>query len=526
MTMWKSLSTAAVAVGVLAAAPAYAEDLVIAVASEATSADPHYHNTGNNNQIVGMIYDRLIHQDSFQQLGPGLATSWETIEDDLWEFTLREGVTFHDGSPFTAEDVVFTYTRAPDVPNSPSSFATYTAGIAEMIVVDDYTLQIRTNGPYPLLPVDLSTIQIISSENGEGATTEDYNNGTASIGTGPYRFVSYTPGESIVMEANPDYWGGAPAFDTVTYRPITSDASRVAALLAGDVDLINNVPTADISTLAENPDVVLSQGVSNRVIYLHVDSARVYTPMVTGNDGEEIFNPFQDIRVRQAVSMAIDRDAIVEEVMEGIAIPAGQVLPEGFFGVSENIEVPEYDPEGAMALLAEAGYPDGFQLTIAGPNDRYINDAEIAQAIAQMLTRVGIETQVETMPRSVYFGRATGDENGSEFSLMLVGWGSGTGEASSPLRALLATKNPDTGLGATNRGGFSNAAFDATLELALNTVDDEMRADLLARATEIAMREVGLIPTHFQVNTWATRTGLSYTPRTDEYTRPTNVVID
>ena len=523
--MWKSVSVATVAMGLALSGSAYAEDIVIAVGSEVTAMDPHYHNTGNNNQIVGVIYDRLLHQDSSQQLGPGLAVEWGPIADDVWEFKLREGVTFHDGSAFTAEDVVFSYERVPNVPNSPSSFSIYTDGIAEIIVVDDYTMQFRTNGPYPLLPIDLSTIQIVSSEMAD-ATTEDYNSGAASIGTGPYRFVSYTPGESIVLEANPDYWGGAPEFDTVTYRPISSDAARVAALLAGDVDLIANVPTSDIATLEDNSDIVLSQGVSNRVIYLHVDSRRVYSPYVSDNDGNEIFNPFQDVNVRRAISMAIDRDTIVEEVMEGIAIPAGQVLPEGFFGVSENIDVPEYDPDGARELLAEAGYPDGFRLTIHGPNDRYINDEQIAQAIAQMLTRVGITTEVETMPRSVYFGRATGDENGSEFSLMLVGWGSGTGEASSPLRALLHTRDDETGLGRTNRGRYSSAPFDATLQLALNTVDDDMRQALLARATEIAMREVGLIPTHFQVNTWGSRVGLRYTPRTDEYTRPTNLVIE
>ena len=523
--MWRSLSTATFAVGLVMGATAHAEDITIAVASEVTAMDPHYHNTGNNNQIVGLIYDRMLHQDSNQQLEPGLAVEWGPIADDVWEFKLREGVKFHDGSDLTAEDIVFSYERVPNVPNSPSSFATYTAGIAEITVVDDYTIQFRTNGPYPLLPIDLSTIQIVSSENPD-ATTEDYNSGAASIGSGPYKFVSYTPGESIVLEANPDYWGGAPQFDTVTYRPISSDAARVAALLAGDVDVISGVPTSDISTLEGNPDIVLSQGVSNRVIYLHVDSRRVYSPFVTDNDGNQIFNPLQDVNVRKAISMAIDRDTIVEEVMEGIAIPAGQVLPEGFFGVSENIEVPEYDPEGAKQLLAEAGYPDGFKLTIHGPNDRYINDEQIAQAIAQMLTRVGIETAVETMPRSVYFGRATGGDDGSEFSLMLVGWGSGTGEASSPLRALLHTRDDESGLGRTNRGRYSSAPFDATLQLALNTVDDDMRAALLARATEIAMREVGLIPTHFQVNTWGTRKGLRYIPRTDEYTRPTNVVSE
>jgi peptide/nickel transport system substrate-binding protein len=523
--MRKSLSVATFAMGMALGAAAYAEDITIAVASEVTAMDPHYHNTGNNNQIVGLVYDRMLHQDSNQQVGPGLAVEWGPIADDVWEFKLREGVTFHDGSAFTAEDVVFSYERVPNVPNSPSSFATYTSGIAEIIVVDDYTIQFRTNGPYPLLPIDLSTVQIVSADNPD-ATTEDFNSGAASIGTGPYTFVSYTPGESIVLKSNPNYWGGAPDFDTVTYRPISSDAARVAALLAGDVDVISGVPTTDIATLEGNPDIVLSQGVSNRVIYLHIDSRRVFSPFVTDNDGNPMFNPLQDVNVRKALSMAIDRDTIVDEVMEGIAIPAGQVLPDGFFGVSENIEIPEYDPEGAKALLAEAGYPDGFRLTIHGPNDRYINDEQIAQAIAQMLARVGIQTEVETMPRSVYFGRATGDADGSEFSLMLVGWGSGTGEASSPLRALLHTRDDDAGLGRTNRGRFSSAPFDATVQLALNTVDDELRQALLARATEIAMREVGLIPTHFQVNTWGTRTGLRYVPRTDEYTRPTNVVIE
>ncbi|MCB9946261.1 MAG: ABC transporter substrate-binding protein [Rhodospirillaceae bacterium] len=508
----------------LAVPPASAEDLTIALASEATSIDPHFHNTGNNNQIVFHIFDTLIKQGSSQELEPGLATSWGPIDDTTWEFHLREGVTFHDGSPFTADDVVFTLERAPNVPDSPSSFAGSINSITEVIVVDDYTIQFKTAAAYPLMPNDLSVVRIISRENGEGATTADYNSGAAAIGTGPYKLVEYVPGDRIVLTANDDYWDGRPEWDNVTFRPITSDPARVAALLAGDVDVIASVPTADIAQLADNPDVVLSQGVSNRVIYLHIDSAREVSPMVTAKDGSEIPNPFRDVRVRRAISMAIDRNAIVEQVMEGVAIPAGQLLPDGFFGVSENIEVPTYDPDGARALLEEAGYPDGFAVTIAGPNDRYINDEQIVQAIAQMLARVGIDASVETMPRSVYFGRATGGENGSEFSLMLVGWGSDTGEASSPLRALLATKNPELGWGSTNRGGYSSAEMDAALTEAMQTVDDTRRAELLARACEIAMGDVGLIPTHFQVNTWATRPGLAYIPRTDEYTLAMNVV--
>ena len=505
----------------LAATPAAAEDLTIALASEPTSIDPHFHNLGPNNQVNRHIFDRLINQGPNQELLPGLAESWSVTDDPtVWEFRLRRGVTFHDGSPFTADDVAFTIERAPNVPNSPSGYGTYLKQIAEVIIVDDHTIRLRTETPYPLIPNDISTVAIISRENGAGAATEDYNSGEAAIGTGPFRFVDSVPGDRIVLERNDDYWGGKPEWETVTLRAITSGPARVAALLSGDVDMIEGVPTADIPGLRDNPDVSLSQGVSNRVIYLHIDSDRAVTPMVTAKDGSEIANPFADIRVRRAVSMAINRPAIVERVMDGVAIPAGQLLPDGFFGVSDKLEVVEYDPERARALMAEAGYGDGFKLTIHGPNDRYINDAQIVQAVAQMLSRIGIETEVDTMPRSTYFGRASA----LEFSLMLVGWGSGTGEASSPLKALLMTFDKERGFGNANRGRFSNAEVDALVIEALATVDDGKRQDLLARATEIAIENVGLIPLHFQVNTWGTRPGLSYQARTDEYTLATGVV--
>ncbi|MEM7652749.1 MAG: ABC transporter substrate-binding protein, partial [Pseudomonadota bacterium] len=211
---------------------------------------------------------------------------------------------------------------------------------------------------------------------------------------------------------------------------------------------------------------------------------------------------------------------IVERVMEGLAIPAGQLLPEGFFGVSDKLEPEAYDPEGAKKLLADAGYPDGFGLTIHGPNNRYINDARIAEVIAQFLTRVGIDTKVETMPKSVYFKRASrgGPDGTPEFSFVLVGWGAGTGEASSPLKSLLTTHDKSKGFGASNRGRYSNPAVDKLVVQALATVDDAKRQDLLAEATEVAIGDLGIIPLHYQVNTWASRKGLKYVPRTDEAT--------
>ncbi|WP_026988892.1 ABC transporter substrate-binding protein [Fodinicurvata sediminis] len=503
-----------------AAAPAAAEDLTIALASEPTSIDPHYHNLTPNNALTRHIFEPLIKQDENQSLEPGLATEWGVTDDPLvWEFKLREDVTFHDGSPFTAEDVAFTIERAPDVPNSPSSFGLYIDDIAEVEIVDDHTVRFHTENPVPLMANNLSTVAIISKKHAEGAATEDFNSGEAAVGTGPFKFASYTPGEEVEMEAYEDYWGDAPEWDSVTFRPITSASARVAGLLSGDIDVIEGVPTNDVASLEENEDVSIWQGISNRVIYIHLDSDREATPQITAKDGSEIENPLRDARVRKALSIAIDRESIVEDVMEGIAIPAGQLLPEGFFGVSENIDVPEYDPERAQELLAEAGYEDGFKMTVHGPAGRYINDEQVLQAAAQMWSRIGIETEVETIPVSVYFGRASD----LEFSVMLVGWGAGSGEASSPLRALLATYEPEAGFGATNRGRYSNEEMDSLLKEALVTVDNDKRQDLLAEATEIAMEDVGLIPVHFQVNTWGTRDGLEYVPRTDEYTLATSV---
>lgn len=505
----------------LLSAPVSAAELRVGLSTEPTSVDPHYHNLSPNNALATHIFGNLVEQGPVQELLPGLATSWKPVADDVWEFKLREGVKFHDGSPFTADDVVFTIKRAGNVPDSPSSFAIYTAAIKEVKVVDPLTVHFVTDGPYPLLPNDLSGIAIVSRKYGEGASTADYNSGKAAIGAGPYKLVSFTPGQSIVLEANKNYWGDKPKFDKVTYRPITNPAARVAALLSGDVDLIDGVPTADIAQLKKNSAVSLADAVSNRIIYLHIDSDREVTPHVTAKDGKEIKNPFKDVRVRKAISMAINRQAIVDRVMEGVAIPAGQLLPKGFFGVSPNIEVPKYDPEGAKKLLAEAGYPDGFKLTIHGPNDRYINDAQVVQAVAQMLSRIGIDTAVDTMPRSTFFGRASK----LEFSLLLVGWGSGTGEASSPLKSLLATYDKAKGMGPSNRGRYSNPEFDKTLAQALVTVDDAKREKLLQKATEIAMADVGLIPLHYEVSTWATRKGFEYTGRSDQATQAMDVTI-
>jgi len=515
----RMLAAALVASAVAAVTPARAADLTIALSSEPTSIDPHFHNLTPNNALAMHMFQPLVIFDAKQQVTPGLAVSWKTIDDLTWEFKLRPNVKWHDGSPFTADDVVFTFNRAGNVPNSPSSFGTYTKG-KTAVKVDDLTVHIKTKTPYPLMVTDLTTFGMVSKKNGENATTADYNSGKAAIGTGPYKFVEYVPGDRIVLEANKDYWGEKPKWDKVTLKPIKSGPSRVAALLAGDVDVIEEVPTTDIARLKKEPNLSLSSGISNRVIYLHMDHFRDDSPFVKAMDGGPIKNPLRNHKVRMALSKAISRPLIVERVMEGVAIPAGQLLPEGFFGVSPNLKPVEYDLPGAKKLLAEAGYKDGFQLTLHGPNDRYINDAKIAEAIGQMLTRLGLKMSVETMTRSVFFKRASrgGPDNTPEFSFILVGWGAGSGEASSPLKSLLATYDKTRGWGASNRGRYSNPEMDKLLEEALRTVDDQKRQDLLAKATEVAINDVGIIPLHYQVNTWGTRQGLKYIARTDERT--------
>ena len=521
MTMTRHL---ALATGVLAfalATAAQAQQLKVGLKAEPSSIDPHYHNLGPNNAMASSIYGSLILQNHKQQLLPGLAESWRVVDDLTWVFKLRKGVKFHDGGDFTADDVLFTFARAGNVPNSPSGFGTYTRG-KTLTKIDSHTIRIATKKPYPLMPNEISVIPIVSKQAAQGASTADYNSGKAAVGTGPYRFVEWVPNDRLILKRFDGYWGDKPDFADIRIQPIKSGPARVAALLAGDVDFIDNVPTPDLGRLRKEKDIVLSQGISNRVIYLHMDQARDDSPFVKGRDGEKIKNPLKDVRVRQALSLAINRQVIADRVMEGLSIPAGQLLPEGFFGVSPNMKVPPYDPAGAKKLLAEAGYAKGFAMTIHGPNDRYINDAKIAEAVAQMLTRVGLKMEVQTMPKAVYFKRASrgGPNKTPEFSFILVGWGSGTGEASSPLKSLLHTYDKSQGFGASNRGRHSDAEVDKLIEEALATVNDEKREKLLQKATELAIgRNMGIIPIHYQVNTWASRKGIKYRARTDESTR-------
>ena len=506
-------SAAVFAAVMLAAGVARSADLSVGLQTDLLSLDPHHRYRTTDIAFHRNIYEALVSTDERQQpTKDGLAQDWKLVDDTTWEFKLRKGVKFHDGSDFTADDVVASLNRIPKAETT-GGFTPFISQIAGTEIVDPHTIRIKTKGPGPTLLLDISIVFIIPKKIAETASLDpsDFNSGKAVIGTGPYKFVSWQKGDRVVLDRNPNYWGKKPEWDKVTSRIIGNDAARVAALLSGDVDVIERVPTTEVASFKKNPKLAVHQSISNRVMYLYVDH-RDSTPFVTDNQGKPLAkNPLQDVRVREAISKAIDRKAIVDKVMENLAIQAGQVLPDGFFGVSPKLKPEKFDPKRAQALLKEAGYPEGFKLTLHGPNNRYVNDAKVALAVAQMLTRVGIKTEVDTMPANVFFKRASN----LEFSVNLQGWGA-TGEASAVLRPVLVTYDKEKGLGAFNISRYSNPKVDALVAQAVTTMDDKKRGDLLAQATEIAIKEYGVIPLHYQLAIWATKAGLNYAARADE----------
>jgi peptide/nickel transport system substrate-binding protein len=503
-------------IAIAATVPAAAQELRIGLKTEPSSLDPQYHNLASDNQIAAQVFDPLVAKDDRQQPVPALATSWRTIGDTMWEFKLRPDVRFQDGSPFTAQDVVFTFERAARVPNSPSPFTLATRQMARLEIVDPLTLRITTNAPAPLLPLDLAALPILShiaAAGGapEGKTTAELDRGEGLIGTGPFRFVEWKRGAELVLARNDSYWGSKPAWEKVTFKPLAGAPTRVAALLAGDVDLIEDPPAADLPKLRKDPRIALAEAVSSRVIYIALDPFAEPSPGIPDAGGK---NPLKDKNIREALSHAIDRKGIVDKIMEGVGLPAGDFLPWPAFGSSKTTQPDRYDWAQAKKMLADAGYPNGFSITLGTPNGRYVNDAKVAQAIAAMWSRIGIKTEVEATAPPVFF------KNRDEFkySAYLAGWESDTGEMSNPLRALAATPNRQRGMGGTNRGRYSNPAMDAKLEEALRTVDDKRREALLQDAARLVISDHGVLPLYFEMSVWAMRKGVTYAGRADQAT--------
>lgn len=508
------------AIGLAATAPnAIAEPLRIAIGGAFTSMDPHFYNATPNHTVAMHVFDRLIDRLPDTSLAPALAVSWEAVSDTEWVFELREGVTWHDGEPFTAQDVAFTYERARDVPNSPGGFGGFLREVASVEVIDDLTLKITTPTPAPNLPRNLAFVPVISLHAGEDATTEDYNSGTAVIGTGPYRFVSYEPGDRVEYARNDDWWGDEQPWETVTLRMIPSPGTRVAALMSGDVDVIDTPPSGDLERLRAEDDLAIFSTPGMRLMYVAVNQTDS-PPAIGGPDGEALdTNPLQDVRVRRALSMAVNREGLATRLMQGAAEPTGQWLAEGQYSYAPSVGVPAYDPEGAKELLAEAGYPDGFTMSVFGSNDRYPNDASTTQALAQMWARIGIRTSVETQPWSTYSvltGRA-------EFPVGLLGWGSPTGEAGYLLTNVLHTQDSEAGTGIFNSGRYSNPELDELIGTAMATLDDDAREAMLVEAVEMVAENQAFIPLFMLINNWATRDTVTIDARRDERTLATDV---
>lgn len=493
-------------------APAMADDLRLALAVEPDSIDPHVHNFGGNKAFMPNLFETLTVIDAKGRLAPNLATAWTLADDTTWDITLRPDVSFSDGTKFTADDVAFTLRRVPAVPTTVANFAEYVKGIAGVEVTGPHQLRLTTHGPFPLLPEYMASVGIVSRAHGENATTSDYNTGTAAIGTGPYRLISWARGDRLVMRRNERYWGARPEWDTVTFRYVKNASSRLATLLAGDADLIDTVSVQDIDRLRDDKRFTVVSGLSADIVGFVFDQRDRPSPKITGNDGRPLAaNPFHDRRVRAAVDLAIDRDAIRDRVMNGQSAPDNQLMRPGQYGYDPNLPPPRYDPAEAKRLLAEAGYPDGFRLAVDCQNDRFVNDATICQTIAQMLTHVGIATTPEVMPHAVWVPRA----NKQEFSFFTTFWTFDTPEPSIVLISQFETMDAARGRGAFNRSGYSNPEFDSVLETALKTMNRVQREKLLIQATDIEARDHVTVPLHHQFNIEAMTTRIRHTPRTD-----------
>ncbi|MBO9136735.1 ABC transporter substrate-binding protein (plasmid) [Rhizobium sp. B230/85] len=470
------------------AGPTQADELRIATSYKLMTLDPLYANLNENTSLLSHIYERLVYQDEHLDLKPGLAVAWRATSDTEWEFKLREHVRFHDGSPFTADDVVYTIERIRDFLKPPSGgFQSYVAGIKSVSAPDPLTVVIDTNGSVPNLPLSFSSIFVMHRPGQGFQTTEDLNAGSPPIGTGPYKFERWSSGEMLKLTRNDDYWGRKPPWSAVTLRVIENPAARVAALTTGDVDIADAIPARDVASLKKRGTRIASVGAA-RINFLQFDVERETVPGVTSNSGDRVPNPFKNPLVRRALAMATDRGILVDKILAGYGTAAAQVFPGGLPGTSANLKPEATNYDDAKALLAKAGFPNGFNVILAGPTGRYPGDSESLQAIAQSWARIGVTAQPVAFPFSVFnTKRAAGD--------YAVWYGGTSGEAVDIiLNALLASSNPERGTGALNFGHYRNAAFDAMLAKAESVQEGPARNEALADATDFVMADQPIIP--------------------------------
>ena len=500
----------------MASLPLRAETLRIGLAGRVTSLDPHFFVGPANTTAAMHLFDRLLHRAPDGSLQPWLATTWALVDDSTLELRLRPDARWHDGAPVTADDVAFTIERVRALPNSPGGYAGIVRPIRRVEVTDPLTVRLHTDGPAPNLPGDLALLAIVSRHVGAGAGAEAYNDGRATIGSGPYRLARHLNGEVIELTRNEAWWGSKPEWDRVDLRMAPNAAARTAALLAGDLDVIEFPNPSDMPRLRADPRVAVHAVEGVQAVFLGMDFSRTgEEPFVTDNAGRPLpANPLRDPRVRHALSLAINRQALAERTLEGMATPTGQWLPPGVFSYAASVTPPRQDLAAARRLLTEAGFPDGFKMTLFGPSDRLPADVATMQAVAQMFTRAGVTTAVEALPFANFVTRAMRQE----FPIRLTSWNSPTLEASYLMVNMLLTYDPARGHGSLNTGRYSDQALDALTEQALHTIDPQERERLLIKAVEAVAADMPIIPLYLNLNTWAVRSAIRFEPRLDQRT--------
>jgi peptide/nickel transport system substrate-binding protein len=480
----------------------HAADLRFAISVGPTTIDPQYHNYYSNLGIHQNVYETLIDMDPDGKIVPMLAVSWRVVEPTVWEFKLRENVKFHDGADFTAKDVVFTIDRIRGIKGSVGPLAPFVQDIVAAEIVDPHTIRFKTAAPAPTLPYQLLRVFILGS--GNTATTAEIDAGKGAVGTGPYKSVKFVRDDEWVVARNDAWWGPKQPWDRIVFKTLSNDASRLAAFISGGFDIIQGVPLSNIKQLEKDQRFRITAKPSLQNWWIAMDTARDDTPHVKDVSGAPLAkNPLKDQRVRRALLMSINRQALLDRFLEGYGVVATQIVAPA---VDEGVKIPlvPYDPAGARKLLAEAGYPNGFSLVFTAMVGVLPLDDQICQAIGQFFTRIGVKTSVETAPPSLVVPRAAKGELSIYFT------GGPTLDAYSPLKLTLMTPDKAKNTGSANRLSYSNPEFDKIMDEVLVTMDDARRKDLLAKAVQMLMADVPVLPLFHQSQTWASRKDINY----------------
>ena len=512
MNRFFALTACAVA---LFASGVIANPLRWAGAGDPQTMDPHSQNEGLTNSVNAQVYEFLLIRDKKLKLGPGLATEWKQIDDLTWQFKLRQGVKFHDGTPFTADDVVFSMERAK-APTSQIRVYANQAGTARKI--DANTVEFKLPQVNPIFLDHVNSVMIMSkswSEKNNSTTPLDYKNKEEKFtslnanGTGPYRLVSRQPDVKTIWKKNDAWWGKHEGnLSSVTYSSIKNDSTRLAALISGELDFVLDPSPQDLERLEKTPGVKVINGVENRVVFIGMDQARdeLLYSNVKGK------NPFKDKRVRQAMYQSIDIDAIKTKLMRGQAFPTGGITPSplGAYNDPAIEKRRPFDVAAANKLLAEAGYPQGFEVTLHCPNNRYINDEKICQALAAMWAKINIKVRLDAQPRAVYFPRL----DKLDTSLYMLGWGGAITDAETTLSPVLRSRAA-SGIGDYNYGNYKNAKLDEAATASSKEPDAKKREALIKQALLAHNDEINHLPLHRQVIPWAARSNVNVVHRAD-----------